>query len=270
MTNKLSTHLPVRIVAYCATCDSEYGEIDGSGLGVPFICENDSAKNPTHHAQVVKGQPGKFWLRKRLWIYKYETRWCLRRWFKCWGGRLQDKAGLLIFIQFQILLLALLFEYRFSKPNPSCILLLAVPIVVSIYLIFDILLVNSSVAFVSRFPADPLRSALFANFCFVNLVFAFSIFYLALGDCFNPVIDNPIEALYFSFVTMTTLGYGDFHPTQENGWPVQLVVIFQLSIGLYFLAVLINIFVSWTNKQQAPEPKILKDLLDEYEKKAKN
>jgi hypothetical protein len=41
------------------------------------------------------------------------------------------------------------------------------------------------------------------------LVAAFAGIYLATN---GGVVDSQLDALYFSFVTITTLGYGDFHP----------------------------------------------------------
>ena len=43
-----------------------------------------------------------------------------------------------------------------------------------------------------------------------------------------------LSILYFSAVTITTLGYGDFVPT-KSGTIAQILVVFELLTGLYFL-----------------------------------
>lgn len=49
------------------------------------------------------------------------------------------------------------------------------------------------------------------------------------------VTSNPIDCLYFSIVTFTTLGYGDFYPVPE----ARLIAAFEAIIGYVSLAALI-------------------------------
>ncbi len=51
------------------------------------------------------------------------------------------------------------------------------------------------------------------------------------------------EAVYFSFVTSTTLGYGEYLPKY---WTGQLVVIFQVLVMLVLVVVVINYFLNYT------------------------
>ncbi len=66
------------------------------------------------------------------------------------------------------------------------------------------------------------------------LVKAFAALYLQLEttDHFSLAISSPDDATYFSLVTITTLGYGEFFPVSE---PAKGLVIFQLSSGLLLL-----------------------------------
>jgi voltage-gated potassium channel Kch len=116
--------------------------------------------------------------------------------------------------------------------------------VVALLLLADILVSSTSVAFVSRFPAHPLRTALFTAFAFVQIAIAFAVFYVLAAD-FNRKL-NPISATYFSVVTMTTLGYGDIYP-KEGAWLGQLIVVCQLVVGLYFLSTLLAVVANWSN-----------------------
>lgn len=57
----------------------------------------------------------------------------------------------------------------------------------------------------------------------------------------GDLLDNLVHPIYYSFVTFTTLGYGDIYPVH---WAVQLIVIVQLIIGLIFLVVVFQHVVS--------------------------
>ena len=49
----------------------------------------------------------------------------------------------------------------------------------------------------------------------------------------------PVRAIYFSVVTMTTLGFGDMHPRADSVWG-QIVVATQVCIGYVMLAALVT------------------------------
>lgn len=51
------------------------------------------------------------------------------------------------------------------------------------------------------------------------------------------------DAIYFAFVTASTLGYGDIHPT-INGGVVQAVVVFQIVVSLFLVVALLGQCVS--------------------------
>lgn len=102
-------------------------------------------------------------------------------------------------------------------------------------LFLDIFLANISIAFVAvtRAPINDLRSFFLTFTAFINIVVIYALFYKFL-DQFNYAMCNP-QLLYFSFVTITTLGYGDFVP-QRSGTMSQIVVIMELLTGLIFIA----------------------------------
>ena len=60
------------------------------------------------------------------------------------------------------------------------------------------------------------------------------------------VIDDPVDALYFSSVTVTTLGYGDFLPNSEG----RKYVIFQLASGLLLLLFVFPVIASRVSNWQ--------------------
>lgn len=54
------------------------------------------------------------------------------------------------------------------------------------------------------------------------------------------IMENKIDAVYFSLVTLTTLGYGDFIPNKDG----RCYVIFHLTTGFLLLLVIIPVVAS--------------------------
>jgi hypothetical protein len=81
------------------------------------------------------------------------------------------------------------------------------------------------------------RSILLLFLNYLEVLFDFAVIYLGLDVLNKPL--TPISAVYYSFVTQATLGYGDYHPVTSIG---QLVVIFQLVIVILFALLFINYF----------------------------
>jgi hypothetical protein len=89
------------------------------------------------------------------------------------------------------------------------------------------------------------RSVVIAFTNFIEVVIAFATIYLQTGsivqDSSKLALSNPTDALYFSSVTMTTLGYGDFLPTDATG---RWLVMAQISTTIVFLIFLLPALVS--------------------------
>ncbi len=71
-------------------------------------------------------------------------------------------------------------------------------------------------------------------FCMLAIVSSFAGFFLSLEgtENFKPDIKEEIDALYFSLVTMTTVGYGDIAPTSESA---RLYIIGEIGSGFLLL-----------------------------------
>lgn len=52
----------------------------------------------------------------------------------------------------------------------------------------------------------------------------------------NTILDQPLQTIYFSVVTFTTLGYGDISPTGIN----KLIAIIEATVGIIFIGLMIN------------------------------
>jgi len=109
------------------------------------------------------------------------------------------------------------------------------------YSVIDGLLVNTSVAYITRLPRNPLRSTLLTLFGFLNLALGMSVFHVIFRASFQPPLDF-FRAIYLSLVTITTLGAGDIQPRDDLG---RLLVTVEVLLGVYFLAVVVAVIIGW-------------------------
>lgn len=82
------------------------------------------------------------------------------------------------------------------------------------------------------------RSLLLLFLNFFEVIGSFGVIYAA-GNFLNHPVSNWIDALYFSFVTGATVGYGDLHPVSSAG---KELVILQIISTLAFLILFFNFF----------------------------
>lgn len=68
---------------------------------------------------------------------------------------------------------------------------------------------------------------------------------LAIGTVFYMVVEgwSVVDALYFTVVTLTTIGYGDLHPTTDLS---KLFTIFFVFAGVSFILGFLNFIVART------------------------
>lgn len=73
-----------------------------------------------------------------------------------------------------------------------------------------------------------------------NLIFGLVYFWNREGS-FVPAIDDIWTAIYFSFVTGATIGYGDIHPDIENGTVfTQTLIVFHAMVSTTLVTVIIG------------------------------
>lgn len=223
-------HSPVSIIPYCAGCNRVWEPDPQRRLGQRFLCLTDV----THVAALVKGEVGKLWLRIEARILPYEFL----------SLRLSGRKGP-IALAIRVLLLVLALAICPWGPWGRVLASL-----LGVAVIADVLLNATSVAFFSRFPSHPLRSVLNAVISVGLTATAFGVLYAASVDGFTrdgSALTLPrVDAVYFSFVTIATLGYGDIHPAVESLMP-KLLVICELLVGLYLLAILLAIHATWVS-----------------------
>lgn len=94
--------------------------------------------------------------------------------------------------------------------------------------------------------ASTKRSLLLALMNLWEIVVSYAIFYLACAAIVRNApeggaLATAIESLYFSFVTMATLGYGEFVPIDDRA---RLIVVAHLGTELLFILAILPVLVS--------------------------
>jgi hypothetical protein len=129
------------------------------------------------------------------------------------------------------------------------------PVVVAVgYLALDPVLFVARVVFLADVIGPTLsgaRSLLFLLVNYAEVTIAFAILYRLCG-CTSVALLCPWQALYFSAVTATTLGYGDITPRTPLGVSLLLA---QLGIFLLFLAVFFGFFLGRLTPHKAEVPR---------------
>lgn len=88
---------------------------------------------------------------------------------------------------------------------------------------------------------------------FVLIIFLFSmIYYINPGLIINLKHYSIIQSVYFSFITMTTLGYGDMYPSHDSTI-AQIIVIVQVCYGYILLGSLISLLSNLLSSDSPPQ-----------------
>ncbi len=115
-----------------------------------------------------------------------------------------------------------------------------------IYLIADIFIYVSRVVFLSTIykpTVSPERTLLFLLVNYFEIVLGFAFLHRVYGGL-NVGSLCPIQALYFSFVTSTTLGYGEIVPVSSDA---QLRIIIQLTMTFVFITAFVGALLGRLN-----------------------
>lgn len=91
------------------------------------------------------------------------------------------------------------------------------------------------------------RSLILLIFNFSEVIASFAVIFAA-GNFLNKPVENWIDALYFSFITAATIGYGDLHPVNQLG---KILVILQIISTLTFLILFFNFFAPRAQDSEA-------------------
>jgi ion channel len=233
-------------VFYCAKCGSLGPDERGYPIGTPFECPNDRA----HFAAVVKPSSGEFWLRVEQRI------WTLQQFSPLWFFRSGGRAGLYHFCRLLLLIAAVFVAAPDALQLTRCGVIL-----VGSYFLYDILLLSTYATFISRYPSHPFRSLVLNLSSFFQVAVAYAIIYKFASNAFAHSLDT-VGAIYFSVVTISTVGYGDIQvaSASPHAGALEIAIVSEIVVGLYMLAGLIAVVASWAN--QMPSTQVAKPFAD--------
>lgn len=113
-------------------------------------------------------------------------------------------------------------------------------------IVVDLLAYNAMIAFVTQHPQVPMRNAVYGLAGFALVALGYAVFYVGMVPAsFSRRLDIK-EAIYFSFVTIATVGYGDIYP-KRDATAAQFLVVCEILTGLFYLAALLATMVGWAN-----------------------
>jgi voltage-gated potassium channel len=87
-------------------------------------------------------------------------------------------------------------------------------------------------------PRSYRRSMILLFLNYIEIVFAFAVLY-ARGDYLNKAFEHWYDPVYFSFITSSSIGYGDYFPVKFFG---KFLVCLQSMFFLSFIILFINFF----------------------------
>lgn len=87
-------------------------------------------------------------------------------------------------------------------------------------------------------PRSYRRSVLLLFVNYLEIIFDFGVIY-AHGHYLNTDFVHWFDAIYFSFITSATIGYGDYYPVHYIG---KMLVSFQTTLFIVFIALFLNFY----------------------------
>lgn len=112
-----------------------------------------------------------------------------------------------------------------------------------VYLLLETVLYIPTLIFASDLfsrPRSYRRSMLLLFLNYMEVVFAFAVLYTC-GDYLNKPFATSFDAIYFSIITSSSIGYGDFYPITTFG---KMLVSLQALLFLFFVVLFLNFFTT--------------------------
>ena len=112
---------------------------------------------------------------------------------------------------------------------------------IMIYVLFETVLYIPTLIFASDLFSKPRsykRSILLLFLNYIEIVLAFGVLY-SCGNYLNKPFTHWFDAVYFSTITSSSIGYGDFYPVTTFG---KVLVSIQAFLFLFFVVLFLNFF----------------------------
>jgi hypothetical protein len=190
-----------------------------------------------------------FWSKIEALLKNYEQTYTAMRWFGGWGGLTKGREGYFVFLRFAFLIG--IYTASFYLPFPDWVRISVA--LIAAYLIADMFMLPTSMAFGGVVDMRPLRALVLVFINYLSISMAYGVLYVTLCRTSFNVPPDLIDLAYFSISTMTTLGTGDIFPARHANL-LKLLVGSEVLAGLYYLAVLVGMIISWTARE-APSPR---------------
>lgn len=114
-------------------------------------------------------------------------------------------------------------------------------VIVMTYLFLETIFYIPTLIFASDLfsrPRSYRRSMILLFFNYTEIFLSYAVFY-SLDDFLNRKFTHWFDAIYFSIITSTSVGFGDFYPTTFIG---KLLVSTQSLLFLFFIIIFLNFF----------------------------
>ena len=112
-----------------------------------------------------------------------------------------------------------------------------------IYLLVETVLYIPTLIFASDLFSKPRsfkRSMLLLFLNYVEIIIAYAVLY-SCGDFLNEPLKNSFDAIYFSIITLSTIGYGEYYPVTQIG---KILASSQAILFLFFAILFLNFFTT--------------------------
>ena len=119
---------------------------------------------------------------------------------------------------------------------------------IMIYVLLETVLYIPTLIFASDLISRPRsykRSILLLFLNYLEIIFAYAVLYSCGSYLNKPFVDN-VDAIYFSIITSSSIGFGDFHPVTPIG---KLLVSSQALLFLFFVVLFLNFFSTQINSK---------------------
>lgn len=144
-----------------------------------------------------------------------------------------------------IILLIILFCCQPYYPNPVLLIIT--------YFLIEMLAATLQVQFVNYYvkaerPSSPNRSIILLFIGYFEVIIIYAIYYLSSLNIVNndgERLKSACDSLYFSVVTITTLGYGDWKPLCFYS---KFLVVSEVLIGILLIVLMLSSFVNMLGK----------------------